>query len=97
MRTQRRRAAPAPAAAALRYRPGDEAAPRLVARGRGSAAQQILARAEACGVPIRRDEAMVELLDAVELGEQIPPELYAAAAEILAWVYRLGVGAGGAS
>ncbi|MCC6729691.1 MAG: EscU/YscU/HrcU family type III secretion system export apparatus switch protein [Chthonomonadales bacterium] len=97
MRAQGRRVAPLAAAAALRYRPGDGAAPRLVARGRGSTARQILARARACGVPIRRDEAMVELLDAVELGEQIPPELYAAAAEILAWVYRLNGGAREAS
>lgn len=81
-------------AAALRYGPGD-AAPRVVAAGRGEVAQRILALAQEHGVPVYSDPALASSLTAVELGAEIPPELYRAVAEVLAFLYRMDVAHGG--
>jgi flagellar biosynthesis protein len=77
-----------PRAAALHYRKGDTA-PTLVASGRGHVADAILRAAEEAGIPVREDAALVEALAHLELGDRIPPELYQAVAEALAWAYRL--------
>jgi flagellar biosynthesis protein len=76
------------AAVALAYRAG-EAAPRVVAKGRGLLAEAIIARAKECGVYVHESPELVSLLMQVDLDEHIPPELYAAVAELLAWLYRL--------
>ncbi|MEL5848310.1 MAG: EscU/YscU/HrcU family type III secretion system export apparatus switch protein [Candidatus Igneacidithiobacillus chanchocoensis] len=75
-------------AAALRYRPG-EAAPTLVAKGQGLLAEQIIATAEAAGVYVHQSRELVSLLMQLDLDREIPPKLYQAVAELLAWVYRL--------
>lgn len=75
-------------AVALAYRNGD-AAPKVVARGRGIIAQAIIDRAKEHGVFVHESEELVGLLMQVELDEQIPPQLYLAVAELLAWIYRL--------
>jgi flagellar biosynthesis protein len=75
-------------AAAMRYRSGD-AAPELVARGHGHVADAILQAAAAAGIPIREDTVLVQALETLELGQHVPPELYQAVAEALAWAYRL--------
>lgn len=75
-------------AAALRYRPGENA-PALVASGRGHVAEAIRRAAEEAGTPIREDAVLVEALAGLELGDEVPPELYRAVAEALAWAYRL--------
>ncbi len=75
-------------AAALRYAPGD-AAPHVVAKGRGAVADEIVRRALAAGVPRVESEALANALVRVELDAAIPPELYLAVAEVLAWVYRI--------
>lgn len=77
-----------PSAVALAYRSGD-AAPTVVAKGRGLIAQAIIERAKASGVFVHESEEMVGLLMQVELDQHIPPELYLAVAELLAWLYRL--------
>jgi flagellar biosynthesis protein len=77
-----------PRAAALRYRKG-ETAPALVASGRGHVADAILKAAEEAGIPVREDAVLVEALAHLELGDRVPPELYQAVAEALAWAYRL--------
>ena len=77
-----------PRAAALRYRPG-ETAPSLVASGRGHVADAILKAAQDAGIPVREDAVLVEALAHLELGDRVPPELYQAVAEALAWAYRL--------
>lgn len=76
-------------ATALRYREGTDAAPEIVATGSGLIAERIVASAREAGVPVREDRALAEALAALDLGDQIPPELYRAAAEALAWAYRL--------
>jgi flagellar biosynthesis protein len=75
-------------ATALRYSEGSDA-PEVVATGAGEIAKKILAAAEETGVPVRRDPALVEALSKLDVGQAIPPELYVAVAEALAWAYRL--------
>lgn len=75
-------------AAALRYRNGMDV-PVLVAKGRGLVAEEILRRAKEAGVYVHESAELVALLMHVDLDERIPPSLYRAVAEILAWVYRL--------
>ncbi len=77
-------------AAALKYRKGADSAPKIVAKGRGSVAEKIIALAREHGIPIREDKNMVEVLSTLDLYEEIPPELYKAVAEILAFIYKLG-------
>jgi flagellar biosynthesis protein len=76
-------------AVALKYRRGTDAAPRLVAKGGGPTADRIIQIARAHGVLIREDAALVEILSTLDLYQDIPPPLYRAVAEILAFVYRL--------
>jgi flagellar biosynthesis protein len=75
-------------AVALDYRPGEDAAPKVVASGRGALAENILALAFANGVKVREDADLAELLSVVEVGEDIPVEAFLAVAEVLAYVYR---------
>jgi flagellar biosynthesis protein len=75
-------------AAALRY-DGSDTAPRVVATGRGIVAERIVAEARAAGVPVRDDAALAEALAGLDLGANVPEELYRAVAEALAWAYRL--------
>ena len=75
-------------AVALAYQ-GHESAPRVVAQGRGLIAQAIIKRAKEHGVFVHESEDLVGLLMQVELDQHIPPQLYLAVAELLAWLYRL--------
>ncbi len=75
-------------AVALAYRNGD-AAPKVVASGRGLIAQAIIDRAKENGVFVHESEELVSMLMQVELDQHIPPQLYLAVAELLAWLYRL--------
>jgi flagellar biosynthesis protein len=61
----------------------------VVAKGRGLVAEQIIARAREAGVYIHESRELVSLLVQLDLDQQIPPQLYRAVAEVLAWVYRL--------
>ena len=84
-------------AAALAYdtKSGDSA-PRVVAKGYGLFADMIVQRAEEAGLYVHRSPEMVSLLMQVDLDSRIPPQLYQAVAELLAWLYRLESGAGDA-
>lgn len=75
--------------AALKYQHGIDVAPKLVAKGKGYVADQIMALAKANNIPIHEDRNMVEILSAIDLYEQIPPQLYRAVAEVLAFIYRI--------
>jgi len=74
-------------ASALRYE--GAGAPKVVASGRGLIAERILETAREAGVPIRSDAALTEALSALELGQEVPEEMWQAVAETLAWAYRL--------
>jgi len=67
----------------------ESGAPRVVAKGRGLLAEEIIERARAAGVFVHESPELVALLMQVDLDERIPPELYVAVAELLAWLYRL--------
>jgi flagellar biosynthesis protein len=73
--------------AALSY--SGEGAPVLVAKGDNEVARRIVETAREHGVPIVQDEQLTDLLCQVPLGDEIPPKLYVAVAEVLAFVYRL--------
>lgn len=75
-------------AVALRYRETDSA-PHVVAKGYGDIAQTIIDRASEHGLYVHRSPDLVRLLMRVDLDGRIPPELYLAVAELLAWVYRV--------
>jgi flagellar biosynthesis protein len=75
-------------AVALRYDPDRDAAPRVVAKGRGAIATQIVALAREHRVAIRRDRDLAALLGALQIDCPIPVAAFAAVAEILARLYR---------
>lgn len=75
-------------AIALAYHQTD-AAPRVVAKGRGLIAEQIIAKARETGVYVHESPEMVALLTQVDIDQSIPAELYLAVAELLAWLYRI--------
>ena len=75
-------------AVAMAYRAGD-ASPKVVAKGRGLLAETIIERAKEAGVYVHESPELVSLLMQVDLDQHIPPQLYLAVAELLAWLYRL--------
>lgn len=78
-------------AAALSYKKGDYA-PRVIAKGHGAVAEAIIALARESGVYVHESRELVELLMRVDIDRDIPPELYRAVAEILAWIYWMEMG-----
>lgn len=75
-------------AAALRYDPDKNGAPVVVASGMGYMAEKITETAMKAGVPVYEDDSLALLLTKLDLGAEIPPELYQAIVEI--YVYFLG-------
>lgn len=81
-------------AVALRYAPGENEAPFVIAKGQGMVADAILKKARENGVAVQEDAALVEVLSKLDLDQQIPPELYQLVAEILSYVYQSDRSAG---
>ncbi|MDR0446652.1 MAG: EscU/YscU/HrcU family type III secretion system export apparatus switch protein [Oscillospiraceae bacterium] len=73
-------------AAALKYDPEHDVAPVLTAFSEGEAAERLIERAESLGVPVIPDEPLVALLSRLDIGNEIPPELYEAIAGILLFI-----------
>ena len=67
----------------------------MTATGAGLVADRILAAAREAGVPVRHDPALVEALATLDLGDEVPPALWTAVAETLAWAYLLDANASG--
>lgn len=82
---------PSPAAVAVHYRSAT-LAPKLVAKGRGEVAEAILSRARELGIPTKSEPALINFLLELDLNQLIPPELYEAVAEVLAWAYEVDRG-----
>lgn len=80
---------PQQVAVALTYGKNQGGAPKVVAKGRGMIAQAIIERAKQHDIYVHESEDLVGLLMQVELDQEIPPQLYLAVAELLAWLYRL--------
>ena len=75
-------------AAALRYNTEKESAPKVVAKGEGEAAQNIIKIAQENNLPIKKDEDLIELLSKVEIDKEIPEAMYKAVAEVFSFIYR---------
>ncbi|WP_374336085.1 EscU/YscU/HrcU family type III secretion system export apparatus switch protein [Leeia sp.] len=76
-------------AVALSYLAGGRNTPQVVAKGRGLMAQAIIEKAKEAGVYVHESPELVSLLMQVDLDRDIPPDLYRAVAEVLAFVYML--------
>jgi flagellar biosynthesis protein len=78
-----------PKAVALKYDRAKDKAPRVIAKGRGDIAEKIIEIAKEHDVPLYEDKNLIQILEALDLETEIPPELYRAVAEVLAFIYRL--------
>lgn len=76
-------------AAAIKYTPGKDSAPKITAKGSGAIAEKILQIAKEHNVPLKEDQQLVEVLSKLDLYQEIPPDLYKAVAEVLAFVYKM--------
>lgn len=72
-------------AIALQYDPND-AAPKILATGKGNIAEKIIDKAKEADVPLYQDNKLAETLSKLEVGDAIPPELYEVVAQILVFV-----------
>ena len=88
-RAQPTNIAPQRKAVALKYEIERDNAPRVIAKGRGHVAEHILETAQKHSVPVYQDKTLVNMLMALEIDREIPPELYKAIAEVMAYVYKM--------
>ena len=72
-------------AVAIEYVPG-EAAPKILATGKGQVAEKIIEKAKESNVPLYKDNKLADTLSRLKIGDMIPPELYEVVAEILVFV-----------
>lgn len=77
------------AAVALGYDPAMDHAPKVLAVGQGEVAEALLRIAEERNVPIHTDHPLASSLIKLDVGTYLPPELYAAVAEVLAFLWRM--------
>ena len=75
-------------AAALRYDKTKENAPRVLAKGEGEVANNIIKIAELNNLPIKKDADLVELLSKIEIDKEVPEALYKAVAEVFSFIYK---------
>jgi len=75
-------------AVALGYQAGAPA-PKILSQGRGALAEAIITRARELGIPTRTDASLVEFLMQLDVNAWVPPELFAAVAQVLAWAYEV--------
>ena len=76
-------------AVALGYDIDKDNAPRVVAKGKGESAENIIKIAQLHNLPIKQDEDLVELLSKVELDREVPKKLYLAVAEVFSFIYKI--------
>lgn len=76
-------------AAALKYDIDKDNAPKVVAKGKGEIAGNIIKIAQDNDIPIKKDEDLIELLSAIDIDKEIPPTMYKAVSEIFSFIYDL--------
>lgn len=76
-------------AVALSYELGVDPAPKVTAKGKGLIAQKIIETAREHHIPLHRDDELVQVLEALDLDSRIPPSMFRAVAEVLAFIYRM--------
>ena len=64
----------------------DDAAPKILATGKGAVAETIIQKAKESDVPLYKDNKLANTLSKLQIGDMIPPELYEVVAEILVFV-----------
>ncbi|MGP3779675.1 EscU/YscU/HrcU family type III secretion system export apparatus switch protein [Halanaerobium saccharolyticum] len=74
---------------ALKYNQNTDRAPKIIASGKGSIAEMIIKKARQENIPIREDKDVVQVLAELNIGDEIPEELYTVIAEILSFFYDL--------
>jgi flagellar biosynthesis protein len=79
-------------AAVIRYDKDNDRAPTIVAQGRGEIAEKIIAKAKEHDIPLQEDALLLENLLELDLGSNVPPQLYQVVAEVLLLVRRANVG-----
>jgi flagellar biosynthesis protein len=87
MNERRMNEAHGPLAVALHY--NGRGAPRVVAKGGGELADRIIETAREHNVPLQEDAALASALSRLELGREIPRELYVAVAHVLAFAWAV--------
>ncbi|WP_072723706.1 EscU/YscU/HrcU family type III secretion system export apparatus switch protein [Tepidibacter thalassicus] len=73
-------------ATALKYNIDEYNAPKLIGKGKGKVAENIIQKAKENKIPIYEDEKLARQLESLEIGDEIPPELYEAIAQILVFI-----------
>ncbi|WP_088069425.1 EscU/YscU/HrcU family type III secretion system export apparatus switch protein [Gottfriedia luciferensis] len=73
---------------ALKYNTESDVAPKVIAKGKGLIADEIISKAKDFGVPIQEDPSLVEVLSKLEINQSIPEDLYSVVAELFAFIYR---------
>jgi flagellar biosynthesis protein len=73
-------------AAALQYSPETDAAPKVVATGKGIVAEKMIEKAKEADIPVYQNTELAQTLSALGIGDQIPPEVYDVVAEILIFI-----------
>lgn len=81
-------------AVAIQYDQSQTNAPKVIAKGAGFIAEQILATAKQHNVPVYQNKTLAAMLMAIEIDREIPPELYQVVAEVLAYIYYVDQQAG---
>ncbi|MCR4778333.1 MAG: EscU/YscU/HrcU family type III secretion system export apparatus switch protein [Lachnospiraceae bacterium] len=76
-------------AVALRYDENQDEAPRIIAAGKGKIAEKIIEKAKESDVPLHKDAKLAKSLSNLEIGDNIPPELYEVVAEVLVFINRM--------
>lgn len=76
-------------AAALKYNSATENAPKVIAKGKGYVADAILKRGEEANIPVYQDARLVDQLERLELGTEIPPYLYDLVAQVLVFIAKM--------
>lgn len=76
-------------AVALSYDPATSSVPKVIAKGKGKIAENILEKAKENDIPIQEDSSLLEILGQLNIDDSIPEELYKAVSEVFAYIYHV--------
>lgn len=76
-------------AVALGYDMQTQNAPKVLATGKGETAQKIITLAKENSIAIKEDKDLVEILSKLDLGDEVPPNMYKVVAEIFSFIYQM--------
>ncbi|WP_227935794.1 EscU/YscU/HrcU family type III secretion system export apparatus switch protein [Alkalihalobacillus deserti] len=76
-------------AIALRYQADKDESPKVIGKGQGIMADEIISLAKEHHIPIQEDPSLIQMLSQLEVNQSIPPELYEVVAEVFAFIYRI--------